>query len=104
MMYPPVANMMAVLILSEDEGSGLEHAMKLTDEVRTSFPNQRVMIIGPTAASVGKINDVYRTIFYIKHNDYDTLVRIKDVCEQYIASNQWNRDSVQFDFNPMSGY
>lgn len=104
MMYPPVANMMAVLILSEDADLGMEHATELINEVRTLFSGQRIMVIGPSAASVSKINDVYRSVFYIKHNDYDTLVTIKDAMEQYIVNKQWNSDSVQFDFNPMSGY
>lgn len=104
MMYPPVANMMAVLVLSNDELSGMVHASELADMLRKQFMQERVAIIGPTAASVGKINDVYRTIFYVKHNDYDMLVRMKDEMESLIAQKEWNADSIQFDFNPMSAY
>lgn len=104
MMYPPVANMMAVLILSEDEMTGVSHSVELADLVRKHFTQNRMQVIGPAAASIGRIQDIYRNIFYIKHSDYDLLVRAKDVMEAYIAQKEWNTDTVQFDFNPMSGY
>ena len=104
MMYPPVANMLAVLILSEDEMTGVSHSVELADLVRKHFTQNRMQVIGPAAASIGRIQDIYRNIFYIKHSDYDLLVRAKDVMEAYIAQKEWNTDTVQFDFNPMSGY
>lgn len=104
MMYPPVANMMAVLILSEDEMTGVSHSVELADLVRKHFTQNRMQVIGPATASIGRIQDIYRNIFYIKHSDYDLLVRAKDVMEAYIAQKEWNTDTVQFDFNPMSGY
>ena len=104
MMYPPVANMMAVLVLSEDEMTGVSHSVELADLVRKHFTQNRMQVIGPAAASIGRIQDIYRNIFYIKHSDYDLLVRAKDVMEVYIAQKEWNTDTVQFDFNPMSGY
>ena len=96
--------MMAVLILSEDEMTGVSHSVELADLVRKHFTQNRMQVIGPAAASIGRIQDIYRNIFYIKHSDYDLLVRAKDVMEAYIAQKEWNTDTVQFDFNPMSGY
>jgi primosomal protein N' (replication factor Y) len=61
-------------------------------------------VIGPAQAAIGKINDVYRYIFYIKHRDYHVLVDIKDELESFIETMKWNSDSVQFDFNPMNNY
>lgn len=104
MMYPPAANMMAVLILSDDEMTGVSHSIELADLVKRKFTEQRVTVIGPSSASIGKIQDVYRNIFYIKHRDYQVLVHAKDAMENYIASKEWNTDTVQFDFNPMRGY
>lgn len=104
MLYPPAAHMMAVLVLAADELTGVAHARDLADSVKRNFPEERIAIIGPAAASIGKINDIYRNVFYIKHNDYDMLIRIKDTMEQEIEKMGWNTDSVQFDFNPMSAY
>lgn len=104
MMYPPAAHMMAVLVLANDEFTGAEHANELADHARNCGAEKKPAVIGPSSASVGKINDIYRFVFYIKHRDYDVLVDIKDALERFINSRQWNSDSVQFDFNPMSGY
>ncbi len=103
-MYPPAAHMMAVLILSGEESTGAQHSKELADCAGKCSLGKKPSLIGPSSASVGKINDVYRFVFYIKHSDYDVLVYIKDALEQFIADRQWNSDSVQFDFNPMSHY
>ncbi len=104
MMYPPAANMLAVLILSDDEMTGVSHSMELADLVKKHFEGRRVQVIGPASAAIGKIQDIYRNIFYIKHRDYAVLVEAKDAMETYIARKEWNMDTVQFDFNPMNGY
>ena len=66
MMYPPVANMLAVLILSDDEMTGVSHSMELADLVKKHFEGRRVQVIDPASAAIGKIQDIYRNIFYIK--------------------------------------
>jgi primosomal protein N' (replication factor Y) len=104
MMYPPAAHMMAILVLSKDEISGEEHIRELADMARANFTNLKPRIIGPAPASIGKINDVYRYIFYIKHRDYHVLVDIKDFLEDYIDTKKWTNSDVQFDFDPMNNY
>lgn len=104
MMYPPVANLMAILVLSDDELTSAGHANELADFVKSSFAKECPYVIGPAAASIGKLNDIYRNVIYIKHRDYQVLVRIKDELERFIEGKEWNTDTVQFDFNPMSAY
>ena len=104
MMYPPVAHMMAVLVLSDDEKAGAVQAQALAARVKQQFDDKRLVMIGPTEACIGKINDVYRYIFYIKHREYQILTAVKDALEQTIHAMQWNTDSVQFDFDPMNTY
>ena len=104
MLYPPAAHMMAVLVLSTDELTGIGHTRELADLVKQQYAKERIAIIGPATATIGKINDIYRNVFYIKHTEYETLVRIKDRMEQEIERKGWNTDTVQFDFNPMSAY
>lgn len=104
MMYPPVAHMMAVLVLSADGSTGAGHAQELVDRTKRQFSDKNLVIIGPTEASIGRINDIYRYIFYIKHRNYQVLVDIKDDLESFINKKQWNTDSVQFDFDPISNY
>lgn len=104
MAYPPAAHMMAVLVLSEDALTGAERARELVEQAKRQSGGSRPVIIGPTEALIGKISDVYRTVFYIKHRDYQVLTGIKDVLEQMIHVRQWSADSVQFDFDPMNHY
>ena len=102
--YPPVAHMMAVLVLSDEEQTGQEHAKMLAGQAKRQFEDQRPVMIGPTEAMIGKINDIYRCVFYVKHREYQVLTQIKDALEQMIHARQWNADSVQFDFDPMNNY
>ena len=104
MMYPPVAHMMAVLVLADNEKAGAMQAQALAEQVRRQFDDKRLAMIGPTEACIGKINDIYRYIFYIKHRNYQVLTAVKDVLEQTIHAMQWNTDSVQFYFDPMNQY
>jgi len=102
--YPPVAHLMAVLVLSDEELAGAAHAKELVEQAKQQFGSRNPVIIGPTEAQIGKINDIYRCIFYIKHRDYQVLTMIKDALEQMIYERQWNTNSVQFDFDPMNYY
>lgn len=104
MMYPPAAHMVAVLVLADDALTGAERAQQLKEQVKLRFDSEGLAVIGPAQASVGKINDVYRYIFYIKHRNYQLLTGIKDALERFISVMQWNADSVQFDFDPMRNY
>lgn len=106
MMYPPVAHMMAVLVLSSEAHTGARCARELADKAKRFCENfeRKPVIIGPAEAAIGKINDVYRYIFYIKHREYQELVDIKNVLEHFMEEAQWNTDSVQFDFDPMNSY
>ncbi len=107
MMYPPAAHMMAVLVLSDKEAIGSEHAKMLVNRAKDRIQKlnrTETMVIGPTEASIGKINDVYRYIFYVKNRDYQVLVALKDDLEHFINKMQWNTDSVQFDFDPINNY
>lgn len=104
MAYPPAAHMMAVLVLSGDAQTGAERARELVGQAKREFGEARPALIGPAEAFIGRISDVYRYVFYIKHRDYQVLTRIKDALEQMIHARQWNPDSVQFDFDPMNHY
>ena len=59
----------------------------------------------PADASIAKISDVYRKVIYMKAPEYATLVACKDLVERKIKNNStFSNVSVQFDFNPTSGF
>lgn len=102
--YPPVANMMAILLVSHKEEEADLAAEKLVQVIKED-KNPYVQVIGPVNASISKINDIYRKVIYCKHQQYDVLVQIKDRLEQMLFEQEaYKQVNVQFDFNPMNTY
>ena len=51
------------------------------------------------------MKDIYRRVMYFKHGDYQELVNIKDVLEQFVARHhEFAAATIQFDFDPMGGF
>ena len=64
-----------------------------------------VFVIGPARASVSKINDWYRFVFYLKSKNYESLVQCKAELERYIDVRQIRyKCGVQFDMDPVNCY
>ena len=128
--YPPAAHMLAVLVVSPAEESGRRLAEEIGGlvqrmagiqdsllpghgEAKRVAPGRAVLkdrlhVIGPAPASVGKINDSYRFMLYVKHEDYARLVEVKNRIEEFWEEKEnrkeLKKESIQFDFNPMSAY
>ena len=105
--YPPASHMLAVQIYAKEEENGKQLAQRLSDVVKSIVDdcepvNKRIKVIGPAAAAIGKINDIFRFVFYVKHGEYGTLVGVKDLLEQKLQQWQPRNESVQFDFDPMN--
>jgi primosomal protein N' (replication factor Y) len=60
-----------------------------------------VQTIGPAEASVYKINDIYRKILYLKHENYDILIKIRDQIDGFSENRPDLFDLVliQYDFS-----
>ncbi|MDD2972643.1 MAG: primosomal protein N' [Lachnospiraceae bacterium] len=99
--YPPVAQMMVLLISSRTEEAGMELAVKIAGKITDEAGLQ---VIGPAPATLGKINDIYRTVLYVKHREKEQLIMMKDRIEQYVETLELKNESLQFDFNPMNAY
>ena len=107
--YPPVWQMLAVLVVSENEESGLrlaekyktaaDECLKLSHE-GTEQDIRQGYTIGPAPAAIGRINDKYRHILYIKHKDMDMLVWIKDRIEEVMRADDRRKELTFFDFAP----
>lgn len=106
--YPPVAHMLAVQIYAASEEQGGALARQLASQagafVDESQPcGKRMMIVGPAPAGIGKVNDIYRFVFYVKDQSYDRLIAVKDGLEAWMGERQMPRQmSLQFDFDPMN--
>ena len=103
--YPPAAHMLAVQILSLSEDDAMAAAGDLRGLIREE---DGLSVIGPAAASYGRLRDLYRYAVYIKSENYDKLVACKDIMEE--AASSWQEAGkrksvqVQFDFDPVSAF
>ena len=71
--YPPVEQLLAILISGKEEKL-LETASSYIKSYAERVNRNEVRIIGPTSPSVGKVNDVYRKVIYLKHEEYGVLI------------------------------
>lgn len=102
--YPPVYQMLVVFITSQKEAEAITASQAIFDAIACKRCEELVTI-GPTEASLSKINNIYRRVIYLKHLEYDALVGMKDYLEGYISySDIFKNVQVLFDFNPMNTY
>lgn len=100
--YPPSWELLAVMASckSEEEldravgelGSWALEAGKELEE------RGELEIIGPAQAPVYKVNDIYRKILYLKHKNYDILIKLKNHMDEKSRQAAWHSHiAVQFD-------
>lgn len=107
MQYPPAAHILLLLITSKDEKQSVKAAAQLGEAIKLYFEEQalKAVMIGPAPASISKANDNYRQVIYIKNDEYEKLVEVKNYLEGYFSySENFIGCNLQFDFNPMNAY
>ena len=105
--YPPVWQMLLVHLTGSEEEKTADAAAFLAEFIRqkVNLPKASILLVGPADASIAKISDVYRKVIYMKAPEYRTLVALKDFMEQIIRHHDmFSKVSVQYDFNPTSGF
>lgn len=102
LLYPPAAHMLAVMIQSEHSENGEAFARKLREITEDECRREQIVMIGPAAPGISKIKDIYRYVLYYKHKKYDTLIRIKDLIEQYLDAEKKTDVLISFDFDPLN--
>lgn len=106
--YPPVWNLLVVHCSSADYYRLKEAAGCFAEYLKGNITEQKkkVLLIGPADAAVAKVSDVYHKVIYMKTADYQMLVGLKDSLLAYIKKekNIFSDITVQFDFNPVSGF
>ncbi len=102
--YPPAIHMLAILMVSQNEGAVSDFAQNICSHIKEIMPGD-TRVIGVADATIGKLNDYYRKVIYIKQKNYDILTKIKENVEIFI--NNLGQDTgcyIQFDFDPMHTY
>lgn len=102
--YPPTSEMLMVQIFEKNEDNGILLGNKMKEHLKEFSLKNRMLMIGPAPAGIGKINDVYRFCFILKHKDKNVLKDAKSRLEQLISTCGIEGKIVQFDFNPMNAF
>ncbi len=99
--YPPVYNMMVVLLV----GLVYDEVVKASDELSEIIRNTRsedktLRVIGPSDATISRIKDLYRRVIYIKGKEEESLYNIRRLIDAY------ERDGIKVvvDVNPVNMY
>lgn len=105
--YPPVCHMLVVYFMGEVQDTVEQAAQVAAQRIkeRIAAGGEQVFLVGPADATVSKVNDIYRKVVYMKAQNYETLVSLKDDLESYGKnSNVFSNVTIQFDFDPASGF
>ncbi len=85
--YPPALGLLTIQAASQKEETLSQAAEKMrwaaeqAGDKETGLFAQGLEITGPVEAPVYKVNDIYRKILYIKHENYGILLRIRKEIE-----------------------
>lgn len=103
MCYPPAAHMLAVQFFSREAQGGCRLAESFCSLTKRNFAHTgNMQIIGPAPAAIGKINDIFRYVFYVKCPEYGKLVQVKDFLEEMCKRQDVSEEQVLFDFDPVN--
>lgn len=98
--YPPVSKLFTLMLASKSEAA-LDAAVDLTAGWIGGFDKPAgFQMIGPVPAPIYKVNDIYRKILYMKHENYDILIGIQKLFEEKCEASEWFKHIfVQYDFS-----
>lgn len=102
--YPPAHHMLAIMLSGESEGKTKALAAMLAEQLKNA--DSKLRIIGPAPAGIGKINDKYRQVIYIKHAEIKQLIHVKDMAERIIKEREeaFKGIQIQIDMDPVHAY
>ncbi len=101
--YPPIGHILQVQITGPKYEDTVSFGKLLAERIKANDPS--ILTLGPTDAFIGKLKDMYRRVIYVKDDDYDRLVEVKNGLEKFILEDRrYKSVNVWFDFDPMSGF
>lgn len=105
--YPPVTNMLAILVQAADEAVAGQAAGRLANTLREAKrPDEEIgTITGPVPAGLAKAKDLYRYVIYVRSPAYERLMEFHRIAgaEKQLTEAAM-KCNIQFDFNPLGGY
>ena len=95
--YPPFCFMALVRIVSKDYEYGFEISRKMGEYLRKALPNNAVL--GPTMASVFRVNNTYRFGCLIKYKQKNEIIKVLNEVNDHYGSN--HKIKIEIDINPI---
>lgn len=100
MKYPPACRLLTIQLSSKSEEELNQAAKRLAEWAEAEEKPENIQITGPVEASVYKVNDIYRKILYLKHGNYDILIKIRDRLELKMKEDAFFAQvMIQYDFS-----
>lgn len=101
MKYPPANVLLTVQFSSRQEKILTNGSDAAAAFITPQAEREMVQTIGPVEASVYKINDIYRKILYLKHENYDILIKIRDQIDGFSENHPelFDQIMIQYDFS-----
>jgi primosomal protein N' (replication factor Y) len=105
--YPPYCDIASVGFLGEDRSLTEKAAFEFLNILKTSLTDEyssvKTIVLGPTTASVVKVNNKYRYKLIIKYrNSKDFRAMMNSVFEKYMGSFYAKKVTAYIDVNPDS--
>ena len=98
--YPPCSHILGIQVSSDKQKDAYCQADILADRIRKY--DEKIVIMGPEDAYIGKLKDVYRRVIYVKADEYERLVRVKDDLDAFLLEQKnYRNTSTWFDFDPI---
>lgn len=98
--YPPAGNMLEIRLGCPDEeqlGLGADYLKRFLAPAAEKYG---AALLGPTAANISRVSDIYYKVIYLKHEQEKLLISLKNRAEQYIEINSgYDAITVQFTLN-----
>lgn len=100
--YPPLGHLLAILLVSLDEKQVEKASILLTEAAKEKIGEK---VIGPANAYHYRLKDRYRKVIYLKENDLEALLEVKNYLEGFVEySTYFQKVNVYFDRNPLTMY
>ncbi len=98
--YPPSVHIWTVQLSSKDENLLSVYSKDYAELIGKYISDTKAELLGPVEPSLYKVNDYYRKLIYLKHTDYDVLLKIKeDTDTEFRSTHLFDKLSVLHDFS-----
>ena len=97
--YPPLVRLLTISLSSKREADVIRASEDMKRVILREYALDGLKVIGPVEDSPYKLNDNYRKILYMKHENYDILIKIqKYVKMRWDETESCKKLTLQCDF------